>query len=61
MATTLEGDINILSLEENLNQVKHFSTSGVHRTNVVYCCRTVPNGEEGVFLAGYETKKVEKF
>lgn len=61
VATTLEGEINILSIKDNFNQVKHESTSGVHRTNVVYCCKTIAKDDEGIFLAGYETKSIEKF
>ena len=61
VATTLEGDINILSIKDNFNIVRHVSTAGVHRSNTVFCSKAIPDDANGTFLVGTEQKIMEKY
>lgn len=60
IVTNLEGDASIVSLEDNMNIVKHETIETNERSNVAYCCTCVP-GDEGVFLVGTENKLISKF
>lgn len=60
LVTNLEGDASIVSLEDNMNIVKHETIETNERSNVAYCCACVP-GDEGVFLVGTENKLITKF
>lgn len=58
--TTLEGDASIVSLQDNMNIIKHETIETNQRSNIAYCSHVVRQ-EEGVFLIGSENKLVTKY
>jgi hypothetical protein len=64
ITTTLEGDINMHSVKDDLGIVRHETLIHPHKkSNVVFCSRVVresPN-EVGKFLVGSESKAITKF
>lgn len=60
LATTLEGDASIISLQDNMNIIKHETIESNMRSNIAYCCSTVKT-EDGVFLIGSENKLISKY
>jgi WD40 repeat protein len=58
--TTLEGDASIVSLQDNMNIIKHETIETNQRSNIAYCGTCVKT-EPGTFLIGAENKLVTKF
>jgi WD40 repeat protein len=60
VVTNLEGDASIISLEDNMNIIKHETIETNERTNIAYCCSCVRQ-EDATFLIGSENKLITKF
>ena len=60
LMTTLEGDASIVSLQDNMNIIKHETIETNQRSNIAYCCSCVKS-EPGTFLIGAENKLITKF
>ena len=61
VSTTLEGEVNVQSLKDDFNTIKHVTLESHHRTHIVYCCKTINNGGKDVdqFLIGTDNKLIE--
>jgi hypothetical protein len=61
LSTTLEGGVNILSIDDKMHTVKHEEIETHRKDNTIYCCKTVKSSfdQEGVFLLGSENKIVK--
>ena len=57
VATTLEGDVNIHSIQEDFRIIRHENILNPHqKSNIAYCCKAVKDNstEKGIFLIGSE-------
>jgi len=64
VATTLEGEINILSVNDKFNQIRHETLSDNNKSNIVFCSHAIKDNvgdEAGTFLVGTEGKAIEKY
>jgi WD40 repeat protein len=63
VATNLEGECSIISLQDNMNIIKHEMIEGHMKSNIAYCCYTMktPESQKGTFLIGSENKLITKF
>lgn len=58
--TNLEGDASIISLNDDMNIIKHETIESNYRSNIAFCGSCV-KGDDGVFLIGSENKLIQKF
>ena len=58
--TNLEGDASIVSLNDDMNIIKHETIESNMRSNIAFCGSCV-RGDDGTFLIGSENKLIQKF
>jgi WD40 repeat protein len=59
VSTTLEGEVNVHSLKDDFNTIKHITLENHHRTHIIYCCKTINNGnDKDNFLIGTDNKLI---
>lgn len=64
VGTTLEGEIFIMAVDEDLRTIKHENFDMINmRSNLIFCSKTVKDhpSEAGVFFVGAEDKSMHKF
>eukprot|EP00350_Pseudokeronopsis_sp_OXSARD2_P007415 CAMPEP_0170556220 /NCGR_PEP_ID=MMETSP0211-20121228/15780_1 /TAXON_ID=311385 /ORGANISM="Pseudokeronopsis sp., Strain OXSARD2" /LENGTH=104 /DNA_ID=CAMNT_0010866411 /DNA_START=437 /DNA_END=751 /DNA_ORIENTATION=+ len=64
ISTSLEGDVNVHSVKDELGILRHETLQQPHvKSNIAFCCRAIKEApsEAGKFLVGSESKNITKF